>query len=393
MNYQKILMKTLDHLKTDQLSLTLENGDTHTFGGGGAQTLRSSITVQNPQFYSDIFWGGSIGAAESFIKGHWDSSNLTETIRLFARNMDFADKLESKFDWLLRPLRVVQHGFNKNIKKQAKKNISFHYDLGNDLYLSFLDPAMQYSSAVFTQLDLSLQQAQEEKMRLICEKLKLTPQDNVIEIGTGWGGLAFYIAKNYGSHVTTTTISEEQYDYVYQKIQEENLQDRITLLKKDYRDLHGTYDKLVSIEMIEAVGKEFLPSFVSQCHKLLKPKGTALIQSITIPHKRLKSYSENMDFIQKHIFPGGFLPSLQLLLENFSRESSFELIHQQDIGLDYAQTLKCWREKFEENYETLDHDKYDEKFKKLWLYYFSYCEGGFLERAISASQLLIQKTS
>jgi len=291
----------------------------------------------------------------------------------------------------LKPLTWLRTVRRANSRKQAKRNILAHYDLGNRLYRTFLDTHMQYSSAIYRAGDDTLEQAQINKMQRICEQLRLTEQDHLVEIGTGWGGLAIFAAKNFGCRVTTTTISDEQYQHCQQRIIEEGLDDRITLLNKDYRELTGQYDKLVSVEMIEAVGRKYLPGYFAKANELLKPGGLAMIQAITIADQRFDVYSRTEDFIQKHIFPGGFLPSLQLMSELLANKTELIIRDIHDIGLDYAKTLKDWRENFVARTQELEESGYGEQFRRLWEYYLGYCEGGFLERRISAVQLLTSK--
>jgi cyclopropane-fatty-acyl-phospholipid synthase len=294
-------------------------------------------------------------------------------------------------EWLAIPIRKITHLANKNSTTGSKKNIAAHYDLGNKLYTRFLDDSMMYSAAIYPNKDTTLAEAQTVKLKAICDKLQLVPEDHLIEIGTGWGGLAIFAAKHYGCKVTTTTISEEQYQYAQDLVNKEGLQDQITLLKEDYRSLEGKYDKLVSIEMIEAVGKEYLPTFFKKCSSLLKDQGLMVLQAITINDHRFDSYSKSVDFIQKHIFPGGFLPSQLLINQHLRKHTNLMIRDLHDIGLDYAQTLRDWHNKLLENKEPLAKDGYDERFMNMWRYYFSYCEGGFLERTISTVQLVISK--
>ena len=339
-----------------------------------------------------LLTGGSIGAAELFIDKAWETPNLTAVIQVFARNMDALDKLERKVAWLTFPINKYRHWANRNHKAQAKKNISAHYDLGNELYTRFLDTNMQYSSALFLQGNETLEQAQLNKMDRLCRKLELKPTDHLLEIGTGWGGLAIFAAQNYGCQVTTTTISEEQYQYVAERIKSLGLEDRITLLKEDYRDLTGQYDKLVSVEMIEAVGKRYLPGFFQVCNDRLKQNGLMCIQAITIADQRYASYSRSVDFIQKHIFPGGFLPSLSLMTDLFKKETSLVVRDVRDFGESYAKTLAAWRDRFNGRAGELEQFGYDARFSRLWNYYFGYCEGGFLEKTVSVVQVTASKT-
>jgi cyclopropane-fatty-acyl-phospholipid synthase len=289
------------------------------------------------------------------------------------------------------PALKISHFANRNSAEQAKRNISAHYDLGNKLYSKFLDRSMMYSAAIYPDSNASLAQAQQHKLHTICEKLQLKQTDHLVEIGTGWGGLAIHAAKHYGCKVTTTTISEEQHSYAQQWIDKEGLGDKITLLKKDYRLLDGEYDKLVSIEMIEAVGKRYLTTFFNKCSSLLKPDGLMLLQSITIDDRRHASYSNSVDFIQKYIFPGGYLPSQMIINKHLKNDTDLSIADIQDIGLDYAQTLQDWFVAFMMQKQALAEDGYDDRFMRMWQYYLNYCEGGFLERAISTLQLVMRK--
>lgn len=355
------------------------------------KSLLGRINIHDSSVYIDFVKGGSIGVAEAYIAGKWSSPNLTTVIRIFARAQQQVDNIEKKKPWLTKLKYTLLHRSNRNSQSGAKKNILAHYDLGNELYTRFLDPEMMYSSAIYPSQEASLAEAQLHKMSTICQRLDLTASDHLLEIGSGWGGLAIYAAQHYGCKVTTTTISDAQYDYAKQRIEQSGLGDKITLLKQDYRDLTGEYDKLVSIEMIEAVGFEYLPSFFKQCNERLKPGGKLLIQSITIADQRFEHYKNNVDFIQRYIFPGGFLPSVTVLAKHLTDYTDLVTESIDDIGLDYARTLAHWREEFLQSWPELVPFGYDEKFKRLWLYYFAYCEGAFLERSTSTVHLVARK--
>jgi cyclopropane-fatty-acyl-phospholipid synthase len=355
------------------------------------KSLLGRINIHDTSVYRDFVKGGSIGAAEAYIAGKWSSPDLTAVIRIFARAQQQTDALEQKKPWLTKLKYALLHRSNRNSQAGSKKNILAHYDLGNELYSRFLDPQMMYSSAIYPQEEATLAEAQQHKLSTICQRLELKASDHLLEIGTGWGGLAIYAAQHYGCKVTTTTISDAQHAYAKQRIEELGLTEQITLLKKDYRDLTGEYDKLVSIEMIEAVGFEYLPSFFQQCNQRLKPGGKLLIQSITIADQRFDYYKHNVDFIQRYIFPGGFLPSVTVLTQNLTQHTELVTESISDIGLDYAKTLAHWREAFLNAWSELTQFGYDEKFKRLWLYYFAYCEGAFLERSTSTVHLLARK--
>jgi cyclopropane-fatty-acyl-phospholipid synthase len=354
--------------------------------------LLGRININDASVYRDFVKGGSIGAAEAYIAGKWSSPDLTIVIRIFARAQQQTDALEQQRPWLTKLKYALLHSRNRNSQVGSKKNILAHYDLGNELYRRFLDPEMMYSSAVYPDQQASLAQAQLHKMSTICESLDLNADDHLLEIGTGWGGLAIYAAQQYGCKVTTTTISDAQHAYAENRIEQLGLTDKITLLKQDYRELTGEYDKLVSIEMIEAVGFEYLPSFFKQCNARLKPGGKLLIQSITIADQRFEYYKRNVDFIQRYIFPGGFLPSVTVLTKHLTEYTDLVTESISDIGLDYAKTLAHWREAFLTSWPELTPLGYDEQFKRLWLYYFAYCEGAFLERSTSTVHLVARKS-
>ena len=370
----------------------VENSSHHFFPEStNKEAIKGKLIIHDISVYRDFVKGGSIGAAEAFIEGKWSSPNLTNVIRIFAKAQQATDTLEQNKSWLSKIKNSVNHWQNRNTQSGSKRNVLAHYDLGNELYTRFLDPSMMYSSAIYANEKSSLDEAQQHKLKTICEKLSLCETDHLLEIGTGWGGLAIYAAQNYGCKVTTTTISDAQHDYVQQRIELLNLGDKITLLKKDYRDLDGSFDKVVSIEMIEAVGYEYLPSFFKQCNDRLKEGGKLLIQSITIADQRFDYYKNNVDFIQRYIFPGGFLPSVNILSQHLTKHSALVMESLDDIGLDYAKTLADWRDNFLGSWSQLTPLGYDDTFKRLWLYYFAYCEGAFLERSTSTVHLLARK--
>ncbi|RCW34994.1 cyclopropane-fatty-acyl-phospholipid synthase family protein [Pseudidiomarina tainanensis] len=388
--FRTIVLRLLNHLQLGHLKM-FEQGQLIAEFGDKASELKAEIDIQKGDFYRRFLFGGSIGAAELFLDESWTTPNLTHVIQLFARNLPALDAAEAKFSWLLLPIQKFQHWRRNNSKRQAKENISAHYDLGNDLYQAFLDPALQYSSAAYPHADASLAEAQQHKLKRLCDSLELSAEDHLLEIGTGWGGMAVFAAKHYGCKVTTTTISEEQYSYTKELIEREGLTQQITLLKKDYRDLEGTYDKLVSVEMIEAVGLKYMPTFFKTCSRLLKPNGKMALQAITIADQRMKSYANSVDFIQKYIFPGGFLPSLTMMAEMFTKHTDMVMREVHDIGYDYAKTLADWRDNFNQAHPQLIDKGYDERFGRMWNYYLCYCEGGFWERTVSAVQLVATK--
>ncbi|WP_445400082.1 class I SAM-dependent methyltransferase [Zobellella sp. An-6] len=362
--------------------LTVQDGDDRFEFGERSAELQASILVLDPRFYRRLMTGGSIGAAESWVEGGWHSPDLTALVRLFARNLQVLDGLERRLGWLTIPWHKVRHRRNRNSRAGSRANIAAHYDLGNDLYRLFLDPLMQYSSAVFPDANASLEQGQEHKLRLICERLELKASDHLLEIGTGWGGLACFAATRYGCRVTTTTLSRAQFEHARARVAQEGLEDRVTLLLEDYRDLRGRYDKLVSVEMIEAVGHQYLPAYFRTLDRLLKPDGRMLLQAITISDQRYDQYRKGVDFIQRYIFPGGCLPSVSEMCRHLKEQTDMSLIRLHDYGLHYAETLKIWAERFHLAEARLKALGYGQDFHRLWAFYFAYCEGGFREGSI-----------
>ncbi|AOT10574.1 SAM-dependent methyltransferase [Pseudoalteromonas luteoviolacea] len=384
-----LVLKALEQITWGQIKL-IDGSQEYIFGD--ENSLDSTVIhVESSQMYNKFALGGSVGAGESYIEGQWSCSDLTKLIEIFVVNQDVLDAFEKKFALVSGLFNKITHFKNRNTKSGSKKNIVAHYDLGNDLYSSFLSEEMLYSSAVYPTHNASLEQAQQHKLKEICEQVDLQRTDHVIEIGTGWGAFAIYAALNYGCKVTTTTISEEQHAYVREKIIELGLQDQITLLKDDYRELNGKFDKLVSIEMIEAVGHEYLSGFFEKCSSLLKPNGVMLIQAITIACQRYHHYLKNSDFIQQYIFPGGCLPSITEMSKQICSSTDLVVHSVKDIGLHYAKTLFDWRERFDKAWPSLDNQKFDQRFYRLWEFYLCYCEGGFKQRATSAVHLVARK--
>ena len=383
------VLRQLSQLKSGHLVVT-ENGERLIFGDSGAG-LVGEVQIHDTSVWGMIASNGSIGAGEAFIHGYWSSPDLTKVIRVLVSNLDVLDAMEGGLARLGRPLIRGLHWINRNTRKGSQKNIAAHYDLGNDMFEQFLDPTMMYSAAQFLTTDDTLEQAQLNKLQRICQKLDLKPTDHLLEIGTGWGSMALYAAQHYGCKVTTTTLSKEQFDYTQARIEALGLQEQVTLLLEDYRDLTGQYDKLVSIEMIEAVGHHFLPSYFKQCSQLLKPHGLMLLQAITIREQRYEQAKSSVDFIQRYIFPGGALPSVQKMLEIVGKDTDMNLMHMEDFGLHYAKTLRLWHENFRRAHGRLTELGYDDYFLRLWEFYLCYCEGGFLERSIGTAQLLLAK--
>lgn len=381
-----VVLAQLGKLRHGHLRL-LCHGQQWSFGEASSP-LQAEVEVLDDATWSLIAGNGSIGAGEAYIHGYWRSPDLARVTRLFVANLDVLDALEGGLARLGRPALRLLHRLNRNSRRGARRNILAHYDLGNALFEQLLDPTMMYSAAQFEYPEQSLEQAQLHKLERICQKLELRAQDHLLEIGCGWGSLAIHAATHFRCRVTTTTLSQAQYAYTQARVRALGLEQQITVLCDDYRDLKGTFDKLVSIEMIEAVGHRYLPVYFRQCAALLKPDGLMLLQAITIRDQRYAQARRSVDFIQRYIFPGGALPSLSVLLDTASRQTALNLVHLEDFGLDYARTLEHWRDNLRKSRTLLADQGYDDTFQRLWEFYLCYCQGGFEERAIGVAQLL-----
>ena len=388
---RSFMLKVLAKLQVGSLVLK-EPGETLTFGThDDPNAPHAEVHVHDNDLYRRILTGGSIAAGETFIEGLWSSPDLTAVTRAFSANMAMLEALSDRQHFLASAALKVSHWARRNTTARSRENISAHYDLGNDFFSLFLDPSMMYSSAVFPTPESDLATAATYKLKLICEDLELSANDHLVEIGTGWGGMAIYAAENYGCRVTTTTISREQYDYAREAVARRGLQDRITVLFDDYRDLSGRFDKLVSIEMIEAVGHQFYDTYFSTLSRLLKPHGKAAIQAITMNEQRYEQARDSVDFIKRYIFPGGCLPSLTVISDALSRVTDLQMSNLRDITRDYADTLNVWHEGFLEKLDEVKEMGFDDRFIRMWRYYLSYCEGGFRERIIGTYQITMTK--
>ena len=352
--------------------------------------VKATIEVQNPRMYMDIAAKGLNGSADAFIKGWWTCDNLTNLVRIFTRNRDTANKFESGIANLAIWALKLSHSCRRNNLKESLRNIHAHYDLGNEFFSTFLDDTRMYSCAIFTKPESSLHEASITKIDRICKKLNLSPADHLLEIGTGWGGFALYAAKNYGCRITSTTISQEQFIFSENLIKKNGLQDQVTILKKDFRELEGQFDKLVSIEMIEAIGHRLYKTFFQKCGQLLKPEGLLAIQAITITDNLFHESKDFIDFIKQYIFPGSCIPSISALCSAAS-SSDIKLFHLEDITPHYARTLKEWRTNFLQNKRRVKNLGFTNPFIRLWLFYLCYCEGGFIERQIGNVQMVFTK--
>lgn len=388
---KKAVLRVLHTLPSGRLTIE-DQGEHYEFEGvETCDGVRAKIVIRDPSAWRDIAFGGSIGAGEAFMAGSWDSPNLVSLIRLMAANVDMLNQFDGSRSLLRRIAERILHRLNANTLRGSRRNISAHYDLGNEFFRLFLDPSMMYSAAIFPCSGATLEQASIHKLDTVCRKLDLKPDDHLLEIGTGWGGLAIYAAQHFGCRVTTTTISREQYDYARAAVADAGLESRVSVMLEDYRNLKGQYDKLVSIEMIEAVGHEYYGRYFEQCSHLLAPHGRMLIQAITIPQQRYEAAKNSVDFIQRYIFPGGGLPSIEVIEECVAKHTDLHIAHIQDIGLDYARTLQEWRTRFFANLDQVRAMGFDDVFCRMWEFYLCYCEGGFLERAISTAQILFTK--
>lgn len=388
---RKLIFNTLSSASFGSIVIEDDDGYHHFEGRLQRNNIQATIKIHDSCTYRDMVFGGSIGAAEAYMSGDWSSPNLTNVIRYLSLNLATINTLDSGLSWLKKPIQLIYHLANKNTPKGSRRNIAAHYDLGNDLFKLFLDPTMMYSAAIFPDQNGSLEDASIYKLDRICRKLNLTKNDSVIEIGTGWGGFAIHAAKHYGCTVTTTTLSDQQYQYAISRVKEENLEDKVKILKEDYRNLTGNYDKLVSIEMVEAVGHQYYNAYFKALGELLKPDGIGLIQAITMDHERHKRSVNDVDFIQRYIFPGSCIPSTEALLNASNKSSDLQLTHVEDITPHYAKTLNIWRSNFFNNIDKIRQLGYSEEFIRMWDYYFCYCEGGFQERVIQDVQMVFSK--
>jgi cyclopropane-fatty-acyl-phospholipid synthase len=388
---KRLVFKLFNQLRHGELVIQ-DGNTTHRFGGGDVSIAPSAtVVIHEQRAYSRILTGGTMGAAEAYIDGDWSTEQLTDVTRVFSANIPILEAMKHKQNWFIKAGVKLAHAARKNSVSGSRENIAAHYDLGNEFFSLFLDPSLMYSSAVYPKGSDNLAEASQHKLKLICEDLELKPTDHLVEIGTGWGGMAIYAAENYGCKVTTTTISKEQLDYARAEVERRGLQEKVTLLFEDYRNLSGQFDKLVSIEMIEAVGHEYFDTYFGCVSSLLKPNGKAVIQAITINEQRYEDYRKSVDFIKRYIFPGGCLPSLNIISGALTRTTDMQIIDLRDIAIDYAKTLKHWHEAFMAELDAVKSLGFDEKFIRMWRFYLSYCEGGFRERIIGTYQITMAK--
>lgn len=372
--------------------IIIDEGSTqHCFGENRDDALTAHVMVIKPAFYQAVVLNGSIGGAESYMKEEWHTPDLVALVRIMVLNLPVLQGMDEGKSRLALLLDKLLHRRNRNSVVGSRKNISAHYDLSNTFFETFLDPSMMYSAAIFRDESQSLQEASINKLDHICQRLQLTADDHLVEIGTGWGSMAIHAAKHYGCRVTTTTISQEQYQYARQRVVEEGLEDRVELLLKDYRELEGQYDKLVSVEMIEAVGHEYFATYFTKCSSLLKADGLMLIQAITISDQRYEQSKRTVDFIQRYIFPGGCLPSNAAIAQHIAQDTDLQIVGLEDITRDYAMTLERWRKTFLSKVREVQELGFGTDFIRMWDYYLAYCQGGFMERVIHTAQIVMAK--
>jgi cyclopropane-fatty-acyl-phospholipid synthase len=388
---RRLFFSLMKDFKIGKLTLIEENQQ-HPFGQSSKKvSLQATIRVHHPRFYTSTVFGGSLGSAEAYMAGLWSTSHLTRVIRLVILNRQLMEKMDKGWSWLSDPVHKLYHYFRRNTLRGSKENIVAHYDLGNDFYRLFLDETLTYSCGIFEHENSTLEDASIAKYDRICRKLHLHPEDHVIEIGGGWGGFSIHAAKNYGCRVTTTTISDEQYALTEKRIAASGLAHRIRLLRTDYRRLGGKFDKLVCIEMVEAVGHQYLNTFFQICSRLLKANGMMLLQAITIVDQAFDAHKRSVDFIKRYIFPGSCIPSIHAIMSSIARKTDLKLFHLEDITPHYVRTLAEWRKRFFDHMDDLRDMGFSDAFVRMWEFYLCYCEGGFAERYIGDVQMLLTK--
>lgn len=369
-----------------------EHGEEYRFGATSERFPEPvTIVVEDPRAWPEIAFFGALGSGEAYMRGWWHTAQLTELVRLLLFDRPVLEGLEQGLTRFMKPVLRLWYRLHRNSRAGSRRNIQAHYDLGDDLFRLFLDDTMSYSSAIFVTPEMSLRDASVEKIDRLCRKLELRPTDRVLEIGTGWGALAVHAASNYGCHVTTVTISDNQYAAACERVRAAGLEERIDVRLQDYRDIDGVYDKIVSVEMIEAVGHDHLDLYFERIEELLKPDGLAAIQAITIRDQDYEAAKKSVDFIKRYIFPGGFLPSATAMLKAMTARTNLRVFHLEDIGFHYARTLAEWRERFQQRLDDVRSLGYSDVFIRMWSFYLSYCEGAFMERAISDVQVVIAK--
>ena len=384
------VFQRLEQIQDGRIEI-LEGGTRHSFGPGGPSELRSEIRVLDPWFYKQLALGGNLGGAEAFIRNYWDCDDLVSLVRIFCRNGVVSQRGSRGWARLAAPFQRAAHLLRSNTIRGSRRNIAAHYDLSNEFFAHFLDETMTYSCGIFEQPESTMEEASLAKYDRICRKLELSSDDHVLEIGCGWGGFAIYAARHFGCRVSATTISRRQFELATHRVREAGLQEQVQVLQEDYRHLRGVHDKLVSIEMIEAVGHKYFDTYFRACCNLLKPDGMMLLQAITIADQNYEAYRRSVDFIQRYVFPGGLLPSVEAICRSVTRSTDFRLFHLEDITPHYAQTLAHWRRRFHANLAKIQQLDLPEDLLRIWEFYFCYCEGAFRERVIGDVQMLLTR--
>ena len=389
--FMRVINKVLCRIETGRLEVVLPDKTTFVFGKEKQPTCTERIRINNNGFFKRVATGGEIGFGEAYMEGLWDCDDLTGLFKLLIENREAISHGNICLSAITRARNLRLHRKKANTLFGSRKNIADHYDLSNDFYRTFLDKSMTYSCGIFRSPDESLEDAQRNKIRMIIGKARINSNDHVLEIGCGWGGFAVQAVKETGCRVTGITISKAQYDYARERVRQERLEDRIEILLEDYRTVEGSYDKIVSIEMLEAVGHEYLGCFFERCDRLLKPDGLAVIQVIAIPDKRYDSHRSGPNWIQKHIFPGGLLPSLTAICDAMTAHAKLQVDNIENIGVHYAETLKRWRQRFIDAVDIVAKMGFDSSFQRKWIYYLSMCEAQFALRVLNDLQIVLTR--
>ncbi len=386
-----VLRRTLRRLEHGQLVLR-EGEHEERFGHPDPlEPLSATIIVRDPRFYPTVVFGGNVGAGRAYVEGYWSADDLTSVVRVLARNQDVLAKVDGGLSTVSRPFYKLLHAAHANNRPGSRRNIAAHYDLGEDFFRLFLDPTMSYSCAYFPDPATTLEEAAAAKLERVCRKLDLRQQDHLLEIGTGWGGLALHAAARFGCRVTTATISRRQAAYVRERVRVAGLDGQVTVVETDYRDLEGRFDKLVSIEMIEAVGPENFDRYFAACSRLLTANGSMLLQAIVMADRFYDHARRSVEFIKHYIFPGSCLPSLASIGDSLARATDLRVADLEDLTPHYPPTLKAWRERFLAARPALARLGLDDRRMRLWEYYFAYCEAGFREQVIGDVQMVLAK--
>ena len=385
-----LVINLFNKIETGGLTFYLPDGSARYFGDKNS-SFQAQMTIHDYRFFKDAVLGGDVGLGEAYMKGFWDTDDIPALFSVLIKNRQALANGNMTTAWLVRQKDRLVHALRANTPMGSRRNIGEHYDLSNDFFQTFLDPTMLYSCGLYRGESDTCEDAQRRKLQSIIDKAHIESTDHVLEIGCGWGGFAMEAVKQTGCRITGITVSEEQYQLAQERVLQAGLQDKITILFKDYRHVAGLFDKIVSIEMLEAVGHKYLGTFFTACDKLLKPAGRMVIQVITIPDQNYENYRRNTDWIQKYIFPGGHLPSVTALSQVVTRNTSLLMEQLEDIGTNYARTLKDWRESFTRNLGKINSLGFDEIFQRKWIYYLAMCEAGFRERAIGDIQVVFRK--